>query len=132
MGMGLAPKPFIAIQNKENTGVAPESSKSESSFPTVLVFGLDRTMVSAIRDGRYNVLEAYTQTDLMDVVLYHSRPIHLLLIDMSVDNRSLTARLKSYRPTMRMIFVGNDMTPDVVTPELVVGTVNQFFASMSQ
>ena len=109
--------------------MAPRSPQSKPSFPTILVFGLDRTLVGAIRNGFYNVLEAYTQTDLLDVVRYHSRPIHLLLMDMSNDNRFLAALLKQYRPTMQVLYVGHDELPDVVPPELVVGTVDHFFAN---
>jgi hypothetical protein len=66
--------------------VAPGRSQTKPSFPTILVFSLDLTLVGAIRNGRYNVLEAYNQTDLIDVVRCHSRPIHLSLMDLSIDN----------------------------------------------
>ena len=101
--------------------MAPGLSQSKPSFPTVLVFGLDRTLVAAIRDEGYNVLEACTQTDLTDFVRCHSRPIHLLLVDMSNDNRFLAALLRKYRPTMRVLYVGHDKLPDVVPPEALGG-----------
>jgi hypothetical protein len=109
--------------------VAPGRSQTNPSFPTILVFGLDRTLIDALYNGRFNVLEANGQTGLMDAVRYHSRPIHLLLMDLSIDNRSLAALLKRYRPTMRVLYVGNDIPPDVVSPELLVGAVDQLFAS---
>jgi hypothetical protein len=48
---------------------------------------------------------------------------------MSNDNRFLAALLKQYRPTMQVLYVGHDELPDVVPPELVVGTVDHFFAN---
>jgi PleD family two-component response regulator len=57
-------------------------------YPTILVArddGLDCRLVRSLQRNGFHVLEADDWAHLFDVVRVHSRPIHLLLVDVSMD-----------------------------------------------
>jgi len=77
-------------------------------LPTILVAGscpqVGDTVAALQRDG-YLVLECRDESEAMNIVRLHSRPIHVMLIDESVYAHDLAARLNLYRPQMRVVFM---------------------------
>jgi hypothetical protein len=75
-------------------------------FPTVLVArdddGLDGPLVNVLQRNGFHVLEA-DWAHVFDVVRVHSRPIHLLLADMSMDAH--VPILKKHRSELQVVFV---------------------------
>jgi hypothetical protein len=84
-------------------------------YPTVLVArdddGLDGVLIDRLRREDYNVLEA-DSAHVFDVVRVHSRPIHLLLVDVSMDARVPIP--KEYRSELRVMFVKKPVDADIV------------------
>ena len=79
-----------------------------NGFPTVLVAEDDEQFRHALaenlrREG-YHVLEAHDEADAYQVITVHSRLIHLLLIDMSIDGASAT-RPKQYQSKLQVLFI---------------------------
>jgi hypothetical protein len=76
-------------------------------FPTILVArnqdGLDGPLVDCLRRDGFHVLEADNWEHVFAVVKVHSRPIHLLLADVSMDAR--VPILKRHRPGLIFLFV---------------------------
>ena len=68
--------------------VADERPCQSYDYPTVLVArrddGLDRLLAYPLRRNGFDVLEA-DSADVLDVIKVHSRPIHLLVADVSVE-----------------------------------------------
>src|SRR5215472_15025432 len=79
-----------------------------NGFPTVLVAEDDEqfrhTLAENLRWEGYHVLEAYDEADAYQVITVHSRVIHLLLIDMSIDGASAT-RPKQYQSKLQVLFI---------------------------
>ena len=84
-------------------------------YPTVLVArdddGLDGTLVDCLQRNGFHVLEA-DWADVFHVVRVHSRPIHLLLVDVSMDAR--VSILKEHRSELQVMFVKKPVDADVV------------------
>jgi ActR/RegA family two-component response regulator len=75
-------------------------------YPTILVArddGLDCRLVRSLQRKGFHVLEAEDWAHLFDVVRVHSRPIHLLLVDVSMDAR--VPILKEHRAELQVVFV---------------------------
>jgi len=77
------------------------------SYPTVIVALDDEGRPSPLgerleREG-YNVLEAHDWSSVFDFVKIHSRPIHLLLADVSMDAQ--VPILKQHRSELQVLFV---------------------------
>ena len=73
-----------------------------ASFPTVLVVTADgelrQTLLRRLEEKRCLVLQANDEDAAFRVTLVHSRPIHILLVDVSVDRfGTLAERLEPYR-----------------------------------
>jgi hypothetical protein len=86
-----------------------------SYFPTVLVAkddGLDRTLINCLQRNGFHVLEADDWEHVFDVVKVHSRPIHLLLADVSMEVRAPS--LKKHRSELQIMFVKKPVDVDVV------------------
>lgn len=82
---------------------------NEQWFPTVLVTGDDSELrsdlVNLLLLEGYYVLEAHDAADAFHIAIVHSRPIHLLLMDLGMEGSSLlAARLRPYRDEMRVLF----------------------------
>ena len=77
-------------------------------YPTVLVAGNNqetrRPLVHSLRQECL-VLEADTVSRVLDVVKIHSRPIHVLLLDVSMGDPALAALVQRYRSGMQVLFV---------------------------
>ena len=81
-------------------------------YPTVLVAGrddgLDRLLVYRLRRNGFHVLEA-SWDDLLHVVRVHSRPIHLLVADVSME--ASVSILKMHRSDMQVLLVKKPFDP---------------------
>ncbi len=84
-------------------------------YPTVLVArdddGLDDPLVNHLQRSGFHVLEA-DWAQVFDVVRVHSRPIHLLLADVSMDAR--VPILKNHRSELQVLFVKKPVADDVL------------------
>ena len=84
-------------------------------YPTILVArddGLDCRLVRYLQRNGFHVLEADDWAHLFDVVRVHSRPIHLLLVDVSMDAH--VPMLRQHRSELRVMFVKKPVDADDV------------------
>jgi DNA-binding response OmpR family regulator len=89
-------------------------------YPTVLVAHDDQalrsTLAHCLRREGYHVLEAHHWTNVFDFLRVHSRPIHLLLVD--VNQAEMVPMLKPYQSRMRVLFVNKPVDADDVLPKV--------------
>ena len=88
-------------------------------YPTILVAldeGLDYRLVRSLQLKGFHVLEADNWEHLFNVVRVHSRPIHLLLVDVSMDAR--VPILKEHRSELQVVFVKKPVDADAVLAEV--------------
>jgi hypothetical protein len=94
-------------------------------YPTVLVVrdydGLAGQLVACLRSEDYNVLEA-DSAHVLDVVRVHSRPIHLLLVDESMNSH--VPILKKFQSALQVVFVKKP-----INLEGILATVRQLLGS---
>ncbi len=85
-------------------------------YPTVLVArdddGLDGTLIHCLQRNGFHVLEAHDWERVFNVVRMHSRPIHLLLVNESMDAH--VSILKEHRSELQVMFVKKPVDADVV------------------
>ena len=62
-------------------------------------------MVHSLRQDNCLVLEADSLSRVLDVVKVHSRPIHVLLLDVSIGDLALAALVQRYRSGIQVLFV---------------------------
>ena len=101
--------------------VVPAAKQQRASqvyeYPTVLVARDDdglRPLVDSLQRNGFHILEADNWEHLFDVVRVHSRPIHLLLADVSMDSR--VPILKEHRSELQVLFVKKPVdAEDVLT-----------------
>ena len=83
-------------------------------FPTVLVArdddGLNGPLVDRLRGEDYNVLEAHDWADVFHFVSVHSRPIHLLLANVSISAH--VPILKEHRSELQVLLVKKPVDAD--------------------
>lgn len=83
--------------------------KCEKHFPTLLIVledgGLCSVLVGALQVEGYAALHASSKEEALGVVRTHSRHIHLLVTDDSVNSQALAAQLRQYRPQMDVLFL---------------------------
>jgi len=102
---------------------------SRESFPTVLVATSDRKMclefVAHLQQESCLVLTAANPDEARQIIVSHSRPIHVLLIDLAMDGFALAARLNRYRPHMRAVFFSEQPgdASDTLSPENALAAV---------
>ena len=93
----------------------PDALKMQE-FPTVLVArndeGLDDALVRRLQLNGFHVLEADDWEHLFYWVRVHSRPIHLVLAE--VSNAELMPMLRKHRPGMQVVFVKEPVDADEV------------------
>jgi len=94
------------------------------AYPTVLVAAVDREMrqqlVRSFPGDKCLVLEADTKVRLVEVVTVHSRPIHILLLDVDLGCSAWASKLKCYKSCMQVLLVAkrsNQWRSDVLSPE---------------
>jgi hypothetical protein len=84
-------------------------------YPTVLIArdddGSDCSLVACLRRNGFHVLEA-DWAHVFDVVRVHSRPIHLLLADVSMEAR--VPILKAHRSELQILFIKKPVNADDV------------------
>jgi DNA-binding NtrC family response regulator len=89
-------------------------------YPTVLVArdddGLDGPLVNCLQRNGLHVLEAADWTQVDYWVRVHSRPIHLLLADMSMEVR--VPILKKHRSELQVVFVKKPVDSDGVLAKI--------------
>lgn len=103
--------------------------------PTVLVAVEDaelrRALVQGLRQDGYLVLEAADARGVLDTVRTHSRSIHLMLLHVSIGHK-LKSAISPYRPKAKILFFsdeGKEQLQDVLTPEIALTKVREFFNS---
>jgi DNA-binding NtrC family response regulator len=83
-------------------------------YPTLLVAhddeGVRRFLVDCLRRNGFHVLEADAWEHVFHVVRVHSRPIHLLVTDVSMAAR--VPILKQHRSELQILFVKKPVDPD--------------------
>ena len=89
-----------------------DSGQTKETFPTVLIAAGNREMrqslANHLRLDPCNVLQADSGARLWDAIISHSRPIHVLLVEMGMAGPDFADMVKQYRPGMRILFVGSD------------------------
>jgi DNA-binding response OmpR family regulator len=84
-------------------------------YPTILVArddgGLDGTLINYLQRNGFHVLDA-DSSDVFDVVKIHSRPIHLLLVDVSMEAQ--LPILKKHRSELQVMLVKKPVGADDV------------------
>lgn len=101
--------------------------------PTVLVAvrgtELRNALVQSLRQDGYLVLEAAGTSDALYLARTHSRPIQVMLIDVSMKDE-LKPAVKPYRPHTKILLLAEhseECPQEVVTPETVLGKIREFF-----
>jgi hypothetical protein len=115
------PQENPAIHGRGGIGQPADPAKLQSpgashvDYPTVLVArdddGLDGPIVHFLQRNGFHVLEV-DWADVFDVVKVHSRPIHLLLANVSMDAH--VPILKQHRSELQVLFVKKPVDADVV------------------
>ena len=82
------------------------------AFPTVLIAaensGMRQSMANDLRQDPCNVLQAESSTRLWDVIVNHSRAIHVLLAQSELVGPDFSKMAKQYRPGMQILFVAKE------------------------
>ena len=95
-------------------GSQPVEPPTHLDYPTVLVArdddGLDGPLGDCLQRNGFHVLEAGDWARVFDVVRVHSRPIHLLLADVSMEAR--VPILKEHRSELQVFFVKKPVDVD--------------------
>jgi DNA-binding response OmpR family regulator len=110
------------------------NDSAANAYPTVLVAVDDaearRTLVDGLRQDDYNILEAPDLATMVEGVLTHATPIHLLLVDAGTEKLQWATRLKNHRQRMTVFVVAvhqQELDRDVLTPERALAAVQGFF-----
>jgi hypothetical protein len=88
-------------------------------YPTILVARddeLDCRVVQSLQRKGFHVLEAMDWEHVFDMIRVHSRSIHLLLVDVSMDDR--VPILKEHRSELRVMFVKKPVDADIVSAQV--------------
>jgi hypothetical protein len=95
---------------------------ADLDHPTVLIVFEDReprdSLIRNLRHKDYLVLEAQNAVQALEIVVRHSRRIHLLLAEESNEARVMAATLKPYRPDMNVIHIRSNLEPEVILLEV--------------
>jgi hypothetical protein len=98
-----------SLQSAEQGSGRPEMP---NAFPTVLIAaensGMRQSMANDFRQDPCNVLHADSSTQLWDVIVNHSRPIHVLLAQSELVGPDFPKMAKQYRPGMQILFVADE------------------------
>ena len=89
--------------------MANQTSAGGEPHPTALVAVDDREarnfLVDSLQQDNCLVLEAESVSRVLDVVRVHSRPIHVVLLDVEIGDHALAALLRRYRSELQVVFV---------------------------
>ena len=111
--------PDKAIQASE------AKTRQSHDYPTILVAtddGLNGHLVQCLQRNGFHVLEANDWAHVLDVVKVHSRLIHLLVVDVTMEAR--VPILKRHRSELEVLFVNKPLDADHV-----LGKVRQLLGS---
>src|SRR5437868_11548544 len=104
---GFAPD-SASMKEKVMGGTSCRNSQQPewpASYPTVLVGVEDgelrQLLVDRLHQDDFLVLEADSSRRVLDVVIRHSRPIHVLLLETGIGDREFEALLKRFRSYMQ-------------------------------
>ncbi|MBZ5585028.1 MAG: hypothetical protein LAQ30_23025 [Acidobacteriia bacterium] len=92
--------------------------------------GLRCTLADLIRQNGFLVIEAHDRPSALRVAQTHSRPIRLLLIEVSLYEASWAALVNECRPGIRMWFVSchaNGTTAEILAPETAVRNIDRIY-----
>ena len=113
--------------------MASKRLEKRSGFPTILLAEDDNELRNALahslRQNGYLVLEAHDGPSALGIARIHSRPIHLLLIDVDMDDHT-SAFLKQHRPEMSVLYITrhpHEALHDALDQETVLAKVREFF-----
>ena len=86
------------------------------THPTILVArdngGLDGNLIELLEQKGFLVLEAEGGLHALEVVKFHSRPIHVMLADVSMD--AYVPLLQAHLSTLQVLFVKKPVDKDDV------------------
>lgn len=101
--------------------------------PTVLVAvpdtDLRNVLVQSLRRDDYLVLEAANTAAALHMARTHSRPIHVMLVHLSMGHE-LKSALRQYRPKIEVFFFAEpseEQLQDVFTPETALVKIREYF-----
>ncbi len=101
----------LGASARRSDGIATEAL---NPYPTVLVAhadeGVRSILVGCLQQEGYIVLEAREPAGVFKVVTAHSRPIRLVLADLSMDESVRT--LKPYRADSQVVFIKHPVDVD--------------------
>jgi CheY-like chemotaxis protein len=99
---------------KLNGGTKPSLQDSgqpgtRESFPTVLIAAenpeMRQSLTNHLRRDPCNVLQADSPARLWHAIVNHSRPIHVLLLEMDLEGPDFVEMARQYRPAMQILLV---------------------------
>lgn len=86
--------------------------RRREAYPTVLVasndIALRHSLTHSLQQERCLVLEAENTEGLLHFTISHSRPIHVLLVDIQIEDPPLISMVQRYRPSTRILIVAGN------------------------
>jgi hypothetical protein len=122
---------FPSRNNDAASLPAPREDGERTPYPTVLVASSDdrlrEILAQSVLQIGAHVLEARNESNTVEIIRTHSRPIHVLLIDFNLGRDGFVASLRRYRPDMHVVFVDEVAGEDklVSTLEGVLSNVRE-------
>lgn len=124
--------PREIFDGKNSTAAMVSVPVEKHAHPTVLVAVEDEVLrsglVSNLRQLGCLVLEAEMAVRAIEVVISHSRPIHVLVIDKDLDDVGLMGTLRPYRPQMNILLVravSNRGEPDALAVDAALVKIKE-------
>jgi CheY-like chemotaxis protein len=94
----------------------------DSGYPTILIVYEERkfrdVLISKFQQEGYLVLSAQDAAETLEIVIHHSRRIHLMLTDDGDEGRVMVATLKPYRPDMRAMHINSNQEVGLIVREV--------------
>ena len=107
------------------------------SHPTVLVVtgdsNLRQFLASGLQEDRCLVLEADRPELALHLVIGHSRPIHILLIDAKIAYPAFEETLKQYRPLMQVLHIARDPEQrllGILAPDVALAKIRELLQTL--
>ena len=93
-------------------GQTMQRDNKSTGFPTVLVAANDRSVrlafAAELQQEHCLVLSAANADEALQIVVSHSRRIHVLLVDLDMDGIALAARLSRYRCQLQVVLFSEE------------------------
>ena len=101
------PSAEIKRRHRQLPPMDTPAASGRQSHPTVLVatanHELRQRLACRLRAANCLVLDVDSLNRMLDVVIAHSRPIHVLLLDVGLSGWSVISHVKRYRPGMQLV-----------------------------